>query len=237
MTSRRRIAAAAALLAIIALIVVSQGAHGALVRLLAAAETVAADHPVAAAALVVLFSALSAMLVFVSSWLVLPFAVYTWGAVPTLFLLWTGWLLGGMTAYSIGRFLGRPAIHRLTSSDLLEHYEDRVSHRAPFGLIVLFQFALPSEIPGYLLGLVRYPFLRYLAALGIVELVYGIATVALGAGVIERRVTLILPAAAALALLALWAVVALRRRLAAAHEDEGGPPGSGRRASVKAAAR
>ncbi len=202
------------MLAIVALVLLSRGAHDALLHLLASAEAIAADHPAAAAALVVLFAALSAMLVFVSSWVVLPFAVYTWGAVPTLLLLWTGWLLGGVTAYGIGRFLGRPAVRRLTSSALLAHYEDRISHRAPFGLIVLFQFALPSEIPGYLLGLMRYPFGRYLAALGLVELVYGIATVSLGTGVVERRLTLILPAAAALALLAAWAVIALRRRLA-----------------------
>lgn len=217
MTPVRRIATGALLIAIIGAVVLSRGLHDTLLRLLAAAEASAADHPAGAAALVVVFAALSAMLVFVSSWVVLPFAVYTWGALPTLLLLWTGWLLGGVTAYGIGRFLGRPAVRRLTSSALLEHYEERISHQAPFGLIVLFQFALPSEIPGYLLGLMRYSFLRYLAALGLVELVYGIATVLLGTGVVERRVTLILPAAAALALLAAWAVIALRRRLAPAH--------------------
>jgi uncharacterized membrane protein YdjX (TVP38/TMEM64 family) len=212
--TRRRIATGALLLAILALVVLSRGVHDALLRLLVSAEAIAADHPAWAATLVVVFAALSAMLVFVSSWVVLPFAVFTWGAGPALLLLWTGWLLGGITSYSIGRFLGRPAVRRLASRTALDRYEDRVSHRAPFGLILLFQLALPSEIPGYVLGLVRYPFVRYLAALGLVELVYGIATVSLGTGVVERRVALILPAAAALAILVAWAVLALRRRLA-----------------------
>jgi uncharacterized membrane protein YdjX (TVP38/TMEM64 family) len=102
----------------------------------------------------------------------------------------------------------------LVSAPVLARYEDRISHHTPFGIVLLAQFALPSEIPGYLLGVVRYPFARYLAALGIVEVIYGVATVYLGIGVVERRVAPVMAAAAALVLVSTWAVYTLGRRLA-----------------------
>lgn len=226
MTPPRRAAAAALLVVLVALIILSQGVHAALLRGLAEAERIAADHPVWAMALVVAFSALGAMLAFVSSWIVVPFAVFTWGTPVAFLLLWSGWLLGGAGTYAIGRSLGRPAARWLTSPAVLARYEDRISHHTPFGVVLLVQFALPSEIPGYLLGIVRYPFLRYLAALALVELTYGMATMYLGLGVVERRVTPVLAGGAALAVITIWAVHALGRRLARwprppSHEQEG----------------
>ncbi len=52
---------------------------------------------------------------------------------------------------------------------------------------------MPSEIPGYVLGTLRYRFWLYLAALAIAELPYALGTVYLGASFLEREsVTLIL---------------------------------------------
>jgi uncharacterized membrane protein YdjX (TVP38/TMEM64 family) len=113
---------------------------------------------------VLFLSALAAMLAFVSSWVLVPFAVFTWGAPVALLLLWTGWLLGGAAMYAIGRFLGRPAVWWLVRSDSLVRYEQRFARHMPFYIVLLVQLSLPSEIPGYLLGLVRYSFVRYLAA-------------------------------------------------------------------------
>jgi uncharacterized membrane protein YdjX (TVP38/TMEM64 family) len=199
---------------LIAIAVVSSGAHAALLDLLGAAQSLATDHPIAAALLALLFAAASAMLVFVSTAAIAPFLVYTWGPTVALLLLWSGWLLGGACSYGIGRFLGRPVVQWLASPRLLERYEEWVSARMPFGLVVLFQLALPSEVLGYLLGLVRYPFTRYLLALGLTELPYGIATVLLGAGLVERRLGLLIPVGAAAALLSVGAFHLLHRRLA-----------------------
>jgi uncharacterized membrane protein YdjX (TVP38/TMEM64 family) len=110
--------------------------------------------------------------------------------------------------------MGRPAARWLVSAPVLARYEDRISHHTPFGVVLLAQFALPSELPGYLLGVVRYPFGRYLAAVGIVELTYGIATIYLGVGVVERRAMPVIVAAAALTLISGWAVYTLGRRFA-----------------------
>ena len=47
-------------------------------------------------ALFVLLAAISAVLAFFSSALLLPVAVFTWGSKVTFVLLWLGWLLGGI---------------------------------------------------------------------------------------------------------------------------------------------
>ena len=55
-----------------------------------------------------------------------------------------------------------------------------MSQRSRFVHILLFQTAVPSEIPGYVLGLLRYRFALYLAALGLSELPYVVGVVYLG---------------------------------------------------------
>jgi uncharacterized membrane protein YdjX (TVP38/TMEM64 family) len=214
MTHARRLVAIAALVAVVTVLVLLDPVHQALVSVLSTAQRLAAGQPVAAASLVVLFAALAAMIAFVSSWIVLPFAVFTWGTVPALALLWVGWLLGGAGSYALGRFVGRPAVGWITSPQVLERYERRISNRSTFGLVLLLQLGLPSEIPGYLLGLVRYPFLWYLLALGIAELVHGIPAVFLGSGLVERQLGLVVAVAVGLAALTLTAAWAVRGRLA-----------------------
>ena len=139
---------------------------------------------------VVLFivgAALSAMLAFVSVAVFLPVAVFTWGEPLSILLLWIGWILGGAFTFLIGRYLGRPVVQWLTAEALLARLERHVGPSTPFSLVLLFQFALPSEIPGYVLGLVRYSFAKYLLALGLVELFYAVLMVEIGAGFVERR--------------------------------------------------
>jgi uncharacterized membrane protein YdjX (TVP38/TMEM64 family) len=211
---------AALVVGLLAFILSSNAAHGALLHGLSAVERVAAPHPGWAAALVVLFAALAAMLAFLSSWVVVPFAVYTWGPTGALLLLWIGWLLGGTGSYVIGRAFGRPVVEWLGFGRLLARYEERVSSRTPFAFAFLFQLAVPSEVPGYLFGLGRYPFVRYLASLGLAELPYGFATVYLGAGILQRRTTMVVTVASALMLLSGWAWFTLHRRLT---RDEGIP--------------
>ena len=56
----------------------------------------------------------------------------------------------------------------------------RIGARAAFPTVLLFQLALPSEIPGYVLGIVRCRPAIYLAALALAELPYAVGTVYLG---------------------------------------------------------
>lgn len=217
---RRRILFGLALVALLAWVVSSQPAHTALLRLIDGVHRIAAPHPGLAAALVVAFSGVAAMVAFVSTWLVVPFAVTTWGRSGALLLVWGGWILGGAASYALGRAFG-PAVARwLGFAPMLARYEDRVSHRTPFALALLLQLALPSEVRGLLFGLGRYGFGRYLLSLALAELPFGIATIYLGAGVVEGSVRLVVAMGLALLLMTVWAAHALHRRLASAGTRE-----------------
>lgn len=155
--------------------------------LLVMAQSAVASHPVKGAVLFVIYAALAAMLAFVSSSVLVPFAIYTWGESTAFLLLWAGWLGGGVTAYAIGRFLGRPIVRWLVSAEQIAHYEPRLSANTRFAHVLLFQLALPSEIPGYVLGLLGYPFWRYLLILAFSELPYAAAAIFLGDALIQGQ--------------------------------------------------
>jgi uncharacterized membrane protein YdjX (TVP38/TMEM64 family) len=209
----RRAAALLALIAALAAVASSGVLHEALLGALSVADEIIDRHLILGAILFVVLAAASAMLAFVSIALVIPVAVFTWGAPVTMGLLWFGWILGGIATYSAGKFLGRPVVRWLAADDVLRRWETRLPADAPLWLIVLLQLALPSEIPGYVLGLLRYPLARYVAALGIAELPYAIATVYLGSSFVEGRSGLILATGILLALSSLAALCALSRAL------------------------
>jgi uncharacterized membrane protein YdjX (TVP38/TMEM64 family) len=209
-----RRAAILSLLAIgLAALASSDSLHALLIRVLAASEVLIAGHPVLGAVLFVAFAAVSAVLVFASAAVFLPLAVFTWGEPLTILLLWIGWILGGACSYAVGRFLGRAVAKWLTAEALLHRLEGRVGPATPFGLVLLFQLALPSEVPGLVLGLVRYSFPRYLLALGVVELLYALAVVHLGASFVERQAGIVLVIGIALALFSAVAFNQLRKKL------------------------
>lgn len=209
----RRVLFGTALVAIVALVVSSEAGHETLLRALHSVEGMVGRHPALAAVFVVLFTGVAAALAFVSSWLVVPFAVYTWGPGRTLVLLMAGWLIGGAASYAIGRFVGPPLARWLGFAPLLARYEERVSRRISFSLALLFQMALPSEVRGYLFGLGHYRFRRYLLSLALAELPFAAATVYLGQGMVQGRATLVVTLGTALIALSAWALYLLHRRL------------------------
>jgi uncharacterized membrane protein YdjX (TVP38/TMEM64 family) len=190
----------------------SDALHEQLLVALEAAKTVIAAHPVGGPLAFIGLSAVSAMLGFVSRAVLVPAAVYAWGPALTMLMLWIGWTIGGVTAWTLAALFGRPVLRWIVASDTLSRYQHLLDKRPRFSSVLLFQLALPSEIPGYLLGLARYPLLRYLAALMLAELPYAVGTVLLGVGFVQRdTATLIavcLVGAVALAIIA----QALRRR-------------------------
>jgi uncharacterized membrane protein YdjX (TVP38/TMEM64 family) len=152
-------------------------------------EAVISEAPLLGMLLFVLLAMLSAMVAFFSSALLAPIAVYAWGKGVCLVLLWLGWLLGGIVSFCIGRFLGRSVAAAFIGEEKLAGWEQQVSEHTRFIHVLLFQAAVPSEIPGYVLGILRYRFLLYLAALAITELPYAIAVVYLGESFLEGEAT------------------------------------------------
>ena len=189
--------------------------HAAFLDVLAASKDVIVESPVLGALLFLLLAAISAMLAFVSIAILVPVAVYVWGEPFSMLLLWVGWIMGGAAAYGIARLLGRRFVQWLTADSALNRLEHRLRPDTPFSLILIFQLGLPSEIPGYVLGLVRYPFGRYLLALAIVEVPYTIATIYLGAGLVDARGGLVLAIGLSAVALSVGAFYVLRKRMRA----------------------
>jgi len=204
-----------ALLSVALVVIVSfDELHAALVRIYDGAERVMAAHPVLGASVFVFLAALSAMFAFASSAVLVPAALAVWGQLLCIVLLWLGWTLGGTAAYAIARFFGRPIVTRLTSKSAMARYEETISCETPFSVVLVFQLALPSEIPGYVLGLARYPFLVYLAALALAEIPFAVGTAYLGVGLIERKTFLLVGLGAAGVLSTVLGLRILKRRLA-----------------------
>lgn len=191
----------------------SDTVHAALAAALEASNAIIVAHPVAGPLLFVALAAVTAMLAFASVAVILPVAVFTWGEPLSILLLWTGWLLGGACTYMAGRFFGRAVFRWLAADSLLRRLELHAGPSTPFSLVLLFQLALPSEIPGYVLGLVRYSFPKYLLALGVVELLYTVAAVHLGASFVEGRAGMVIATGLAVALLSVAAFYMLRKKI------------------------
>lgn len=191
----------------------SDSLHARLQQALSAAEPVISAHPLWGSVLFLLLAALSAMLAFFSSALLVPVAVYSWGPAGTLLLLWLGWLLGGVAAYGLGRYFGRPLVRSLTSRRMSEFYLERLPAQVDFPIALLVQLALPSEVPGYLCGVLRVRFATYVAALSLVEAPFAVGAVLLGESLLQREggwlVVLVVLAASA----SLLAAALLHRRL------------------------
>lgn len=214
-TAKRRALVFVLLAAALALVASSDLFYSWLMGLLRTAEPIIRARPILGTSIFILYVALAAMLAFVSSAVIVPVGIYVWGNVVTMLLLWIGWILGGACAYVIGRYFGRPVVKAFSAASVLERYENRLSQRAPFGLVLLFQVALPSEVPGYLLGLVRYHFWKYMGALALAELPYAVASMYLGAGFIKRQTYVLVGVGAAVAVFSGWALHTLQRRISA----------------------
>ena len=172
---------------LLALLLSSDTLYALLQRLLAAAGPTISSHPVGGPVAFVLVSALSAMLAFFSSAVLVPVAVASWGKVATVALLWLGWFLGGVCAYGIGRTVGRPLLGMSAAAKATGFYQQRLSAGVGLPVVLLLQLALPSEIPGYLCGLLRVRLRIYAAALALAELPYAIGTVWVGESILRRE--------------------------------------------------
>ncbi len=197
---------------IAALLAYSEDIHRQVITVIALAEPVIATSPVFGAIIFVLLAALSAMLVFFSGLLLVPIGIEAWGPLVCFLLLWSGWFLGGVITYSVGRRFGRPAVLRLLSEEKMARYENRIPQSGSFVTALFTQLVLPSDITGYFFGLLGYPARVYLGSLALAELPYALAAVYLGTAFMERQY-LLLVSIGTLGLL-IFGVVWLRRRSA-----------------------
>jgi uncharacterized membrane protein YdjX (TVP38/TMEM64 family) len=150
------------------------------------AKVIMNAHPVMGGAVFFLFAGISAMIAFTSSVVLVPAANLVWGKLITFLLLWGGWMAGAIAAFGIGN-VARPLLVRLGYEETLDKYQHFVSKRMNFWSVLLFCFAVPSEVPGYLFGGLHYPFLKFLGAIAIVESIYAFGIVIAGENLVADR--------------------------------------------------
>lgn len=199
-----RLTALLLVLAAVAAIVTSEGVRAQLQEVMQHTSAVIREYPLLGAFLFVLVSALSAMVMFFSSVVLVPVGIEAWGEIGCLLLLWVGWFLGGVLSYTIGRRFGRPVVARLIAEQDLSAFEQRMSRNTGFVAALLVQLAFPSDVVGYVFGLLQFPRRVYLAALLCAELPYAAGTVFLGAAVLEQRWTWLLGGLVCGAIVLVW---------------------------------
>ncbi len=145
------------------------------------------EMPVLGAVVFFLVSAASVLVAFFSAAVIVPSAVLVWGSLGAFLLLYAGWITGGVLTYGIGRLFGKSAVRRFVRQERLARYEDAVSHRMPFWAVALLVVSVPAEIPGYLLGILRYPFWKFLLALSLAELPFALVSVYASGELLQGR--------------------------------------------------
>ena len=200
---QRHLLALAILILVVGMVVASDSLYARTQEIIVWTEGLIFRAPLLGMLTFILLAMLSAMLAFFSSALLAPIAIYAWGEAVCFALLWVGWCLGGVVPYSVGRFLGRSAVSTIIGEETVNNWQNFVDERMKFVHVLGFQAVVPSEIPGYLLGILHYPFLLYLLALGITEIPYAIAVVYLGeAFLVGRSIVFVLVGAGLIALAA-----------------------------------
>ncbi len=209
----RRLIVLLLLVALLALVLLLPSVFGRLSILTARAAAIIEQHAILGAIVFLGLSIVSAMLAFFSTAALVPVAVSAWGKLMTLALLWLGWLGGGALSYGIGRYLGRRAVVHFVEPKRLARYERMARRLAGLPQILLLQLALPSEVPGYVLGILRCRPRTYLLALAIAELPFAIGAVYLGESFLHGNVLLFVIVAVVGITVSAWAARLLRRRL------------------------
>ncbi len=208
---QRHIVIVGILIVVAGLVAASDTLHDRTAEIIVWTEGVVSQAPVLGMVLFVLLSMVSAMIAFFSSAVFAPIAIYAWGKAGTFMLLWLGWLLGGILSFCVGRFLGRSVVGMLIDEQKIAGWERELGARSRFIHILMFQAAVPSEIPGYVLGILRYRFSLYLTALAITELPYAIATVYLGESFLEGEGTVFILLGIAVIVLGIFLLQGIRK--------------------------
>jgi uncharacterized membrane protein YdjX (TVP38/TMEM64 family) len=222
----RRLVTLSVLVLVAVLLVLARPLHTWLLSLFDQAELAMREREVWGVIIFVLLAALSAMIAFVSSAVLVPAAIYVWGPVVCFLLLWVGWFLGGLAGYAVGRYFGRPVVERLVRPGALKRYEGWARSGKSLVLILLVLMALPSDLASYVFGMVRSRFIAFVTALAIAEVPYALGAVYLGASFLERRIVPLVGLGLAGALLSLWAIRRIHGRAPPIQPDPpmAGPP-------------
>lgn len=158
-------------------------------------------------------AALSAMLSPFSSIPLIPPAIIIWGQTLTVLFLVSGWIMGHITTYSIGYYAGYHIFKNFSFLGKINEYRSKISKKSEFLLVLLFRFSMPAEIPGYFLGIIKYPFGKYFLATFLVEFPFALLIVYGGNALLLRNAPLFIFLALLGFLILILTIYFLRKKL------------------------
>lgn len=135
-------------------------------------EKLTSEQPILSVLVFILLGILSTMISSFSSIPLVPIAIIVWGNALTAVYLCTGWLIGDVLSYYVGFYAGHPIARWLLPYEKISFYLKKIPPDAEFKFILLFILSMPSEIPGYTIGALRYRFSKYFVATTLNEIFY-----------------------------------------------------------------
>jgi uncharacterized membrane protein YdjX (TVP38/TMEM64 family) len=153
-------------------------------------EKIAHQNEILSILIFIGLGALSTMASSFSSVPLVPIAIVVWGNTPTALYLFTGWIIGDVISYFIGYYAGNPILKKFANVKKITYYREKIPPNAEFKLVFLFIMSMPSEVPNYTLGTLRYNFLRYFLTIALGELVFSFLTAYAGLALVEKNLIL-----------------------------------------------
>lgn len=133
---------------------------------------------------------LSTMLSSFSSVPLIPIAILVWGTFPTAIYLFVGWLTGDILSYLVGYWAGNPILKKFVSLEKIDYYRRKIPPNAELRLVFFFLMSMPSEVPNYTLGTLRYNFLRYILVIGLGEVIFASFSAYAGQALVQKNFVL-----------------------------------------------
>lgn len=159
------------------------------------------SHPFWGGFIFLFLGALSAIVSPFSSVPLVPSAIMAWGIWPTFFLLILGWFLGDIAAYFIGSYASRlNFFKKWIPFDSIDKYRGYLAPSSEFLAVLGFRLTFPSEVGGYLLGIIKYDFWKYVLATLLAEAPFAAAVAFAGRAFNEQQTELFILWAGGLAL-------------------------------------
>lgn len=146
----------------------------------------ARNHYFVGTAFFIFLTALSSLLSPFSSVPLVPISVAIWGGGPTVVFLMTGWMIGAIASYFLGVAVDKSLLQHLANVEKVNYYKEKIAAHSNFYAVLIFRLALPAEITGYSLGILRYHFGKYLLAVFLSELPFALLAVFSGQALLEK---------------------------------------------------
>ena len=134
----------------------------------------------------ILLAAISTMLSPFSSVPLAPIAIVTWGPLATTLMLVVGWTIGGMLSYVIGKRYGYEIATKFIEPKKFDKWSSQIEKKVNFFMMLVFRVMTPSET-GYIFGIIRYPFGKFLLVTFLSELPFALAISYGGNAIISRE--------------------------------------------------